>query len=223
MIKINTKGFTIIELLIATVVFSLVLLVVSAGIVQVGRSYYKGLAESRTLDATRGMVDDIAQAIQFSGGEVINSTAGDVKGFCIGNTLYAARPGQVALGTQHATSKRQLTSACGSTGTNVQPAFFNAGLGDKDMLGERMRVVNVDITRPSPSLYTITLRVAYGDNDTLCKSSLAASAQGGCNATATTFPNQLSYVGQDVQCKNSRSTSQFCAVTEITTTVQKRL
>src|SRR6266702_6725818 len=86
-------GFTVIELLIATAIFSLVLLLITVGIMQITRVYYKGITETNTQNTARAIVDDIAQAIQFGGPANIQKTVGTTPGtsyaFCIGNQLYS--------------------------------------------------------------------------------------------------------------------------------------
>lgn len=63
----DQKGFTIIELLIATTVFSLVLVVIMAASIQMGRYFYKGISESRAQNTSRQLMDTISNAIEFSG------------------------------------------------------------------------------------------------------------------------------------------------------------
>lgn len=87
------NGFTIVELLIATMVFSVVLLLVTFGILQVSRVYYKGVTEANTQNVARGIMDSVSQAIQFSGGAVSTTpgspVAGTSYGFCVNNQLYS--------------------------------------------------------------------------------------------------------------------------------------
>ncbi|HSX31885.1 MAG TPA: prepilin-type N-terminal cleavage/methylation domain-containing protein, partial [Candidatus Saccharimonadales bacterium] len=82
------QGFTIIELLIATLIFSMVLLLVTVGIMQVTRVYYKGVTESNTQNAARSIVDSISQAIQFDGGLVTPIAGGTPKYQCINSQQF---------------------------------------------------------------------------------------------------------------------------------------
>src|SRR5690606_22524615 len=81
------KGFTIVELMIATSVFSVVLLLCTYGLLAIGRSYYKGVTISRTQETARLIVDDVAEAIQFNGGAVVLNPAGRM--YCIGSRRYS--------------------------------------------------------------------------------------------------------------------------------------
>ena len=84
MIRKNKQGFTILELLIATTVFSVVLLIVSAGIIYIGKVYYRTVTQNKAQEATRSIVEQVAQSIQFTGGDVVLTASG----VCVGNTMY---------------------------------------------------------------------------------------------------------------------------------------
>jgi prepilin-type N-terminal cleavage/methylation domain-containing protein len=99
MANIKQYGFTIIELMFAMMIFSAILIAASAGIIQVGRMYYKGVTITRTQSAARQIVDDIARPIQFSGkapiintvGASFGSGAGQIQAYalCVGSTRYS--------------------------------------------------------------------------------------------------------------------------------------
>ena len=64
--NMNQKGFTIIELMIATVIFSIVLLVLTENIISISNDYYQGVVQTQTINATKNIVDTIAQQIKLS-------------------------------------------------------------------------------------------------------------------------------------------------------------
>jgi prepilin-type N-terminal cleavage/methylation domain-containing protein len=85
----NKSGFTIVELLISSAVFSFILVAVSVTVVEIGRLYYKGTVLSRTQDAARNVIDNISRPIQLEGSTVVEGgQLGDVKAYCIGATRY---------------------------------------------------------------------------------------------------------------------------------------
>jgi prepilin-type N-terminal cleavage/methylation domain-containing protein len=227
------RGFTIIELMIATVVFSMVLLVLAGGLLQIGRSYYKGVASARTQEVARSVVDDIAQNIQMTGGTIIptNGTMnnGIVSGTCVGSRRYSfARTQQFRSGTHHRLVADNVTGGCiaGPGGTRARSdSVAGTGMidpltgGGQEMLGERMRVVNFQVTQnpTDPRLYAILLRVAYGDDDLLCSPGMA----GDC--TVVGVSPSIGAGRTDLICKDVRAGTQHCAVAEIVTTVVKRL
>jgi prepilin-type N-terminal cleavage/methylation domain-containing protein len=62
-------GFTVVELLIATVVFTMVLLVITSGVTHFTHAYYKGVHQSSTQTTSRNVINTIAQNIQYGGGK----------------------------------------------------------------------------------------------------------------------------------------------------------
>lgn len=66
----NQKGFTLVELMVSTVVFSLVLMAVTVALVQISRLYYRGVTQARTQEIMRNVSDEISQSIQFSAQDV---------------------------------------------------------------------------------------------------------------------------------------------------------
>ncbi|MEK7594125.1 MAG: prepilin-type N-terminal cleavage/methylation domain-containing protein [Patescibacteria group bacterium] len=86
----SQKGFTVLELMIATAVVSVVLLMVSVIMINIGNLYYKGITQSKIQDNTRSITDDVAQRISLSSAipKWLNSTDGNLHAVCIGDTRY---------------------------------------------------------------------------------------------------------------------------------------
>ncbi len=106
------KGFTVIELMISTIIFSLVLLGASAGIIEIGKKYYRGITYARTQNTVRSVSEELTQAIKYTeekvkipnypetspGSGITRTTYGPVIGisastpdtflFCIGSKRY---------------------------------------------------------------------------------------------------------------------------------------
>lgn len=215
-------GFTIVELLIATVIFSVVLLLITVGILQVARVYYKGVTETNTQNAARNIIDTIAQSIQFSGGDVTNAsgtrTPGTAYAFCIGNQRFSYMlgyqvedsPDPAKHQTYHALVQDTPSgSACGGA-TPAQP-LNTSSVNGREMLGPHMRLSNLVVQHISgTSSYEVKVRVVYGDYDLLFSPDPTAPA-----ATDDTYP--------DAKCLGVRAGTQFCAVAELSTVVQKRV
>jgi len=204
----NSKGFTIIELMIATVVFGTVLLVVTIAVLQFTRVYYRGVTEANTQDTARTIVDNISQAIQFNGGNVTDTAASPSPGtsyaFCTGNQQYSYTTGlqladaPTSMQTYHAVVVRD---AAGCTSSSPSPQNMRgASVTGREMLSPKMRLARMQVTNvPGTKLYKISVRVVYGDDDLLV---------GPNTATA--------------KC-SGQAGSQFCAVSDITTVVAKRV
>lgn len=211
------RGFTIIELMVATMVFSVVLLLVTAGILQITRVYYKGVTESSTQNTARSIIDSISQAIQFSGGEVTETTAGPAAGtdyaFCVSNNQFSYRLGHqvknnpgAADETWHAIVASTVSGSCNSA---TPQTLSNQTVTGRDLMGKDMRLANLVVDNIGPSQYRIVVRVVYGDSDLLYSPSAPSDAAG------ATKP--------DAACKPVRAGTQFCAVSELSTVVVKRV
>jgi prepilin-type N-terminal cleavage/methylation domain-containing protein len=201
-------GFTILELMIATMVFSVVLLLATAGIMQIARIYYKGVTETNTQNAARNIIDSISQAIQFSGGDISGTatspSAGTNYAFCIGNQQFSYRLGwQVENVAENPTTNQIRHALVRKSAADCTPQdLSSASVTGRELVGQHMRLSNlvVEPTADQPNQYHILVRVVYGDNDLLN------------NPTDT-----------DASCKAERSGTQFCATSELSTIVVKRV
>lgn len=206
------RGFTIVELLVALAVFSVVLVVVTAAIIQISRVYYKGITETKVQATARSVMDTISQGIQFGGGTISGTpssvTPGSSYAFCIGNQEYSYRPGfkltdntPGAGETNYALMVRTTAGCSGSMPQNL--AGTPTG---REMLAPNMRISNLVIRSVGSNLYQIQVRVVYGDDDQLVSpSGNAAGAR-----------------GPDAGCRGQAG-RQFCAVSELNTTVVRRV
>jgi prepilin-type N-terminal cleavage/methylation domain-containing protein len=82
------KGFTIIELLVATSIFSLVLLVILASFLQIGRMFYKGVSVSNTNESARSLLDSITRDVRFGQSPTGVKNEGGKSYFCAGSHRY---------------------------------------------------------------------------------------------------------------------------------------
>ncbi|HJQ08504.1 MAG TPA: type II secretion system protein [Candidatus Saccharimonadales bacterium] len=203
------QGFTIIELLVATVVFSVVLLVATIGILQIVRVYYKGVTESNTQNTARAIIDMVSQSIQFSGGNVTptpgSPTPGNSYKFCVGNQRFSYTLGHQVENNptpgkyQSYHALVQDTVAGCSSGTPAQDVRVLAVAG-RELLGEHMRLSNLEVTSIGPNMYQVHVRVAYGDDDLL-----------------------VNPQNPNASCKGEQAGSQFCSVSDLSTVVVKRV
>jgi prepilin-type N-terminal cleavage/methylation domain-containing protein len=207
----NTEqhGFTIIELLIATTIFSVILLMASAGIVQIGRLYYKGLTQSRTQETARAVVEEVNRSVQFAKGDkiVVSEAADKSSGtFCIGDTRYVYVVNQKVGGTSNALTAQRLNGAACSVPPPSQPV--------RELLGNNMRLLAFLVEQEpyDSKSYRVEVRIAYGDNDLL--------SHYANNATETDTPISPA---RDAVCKSGIAGSNFCATARLDTLVKKRL
>lgn len=86
----NKRGFTIVELMIATMVFSVILLSAATALIQMGKLYYKGVVTNRMQETTRSIVDQVGQQLQFSKDNFVPSTGGSSHQYIVTNGIDGA-------------------------------------------------------------------------------------------------------------------------------------
>ena len=205
-IKQREHGFTIIELLIATTVFSVILLLITLGILHIGKSYYQASNQSRTQQVTRNILDEVSQAIQFSGSSsvVTGLSNGSVGGVCINGMMYDYHL-YVKLDPSVAANSMMFQAYpvvnCSAPGALIDFAAHPGAIpSSRELLTQNMRLLNFTVTPMGSSIYTITLTVASG-NDNLFTPTSPVVANSKCAVLNI----------------------QFCAISTLTTTVVQRL
>lgn len=209
-IKTKNSGFTIVELMIATAVFSFVLLVTSAGVIAIGRNYYKAITSNTVQTAARSVMDDVSRSLQFSQVSSISAlltnpdgTPATVKARCFGSDRYTYVINQQVKSGNHALyrDKRPSLSSC-------TPGGFTGGV---ELLGPNMRLLQFDVSNANP--FQITIGLAYGDNDLLSTYNNQGNPLGGVitdgQAAGTT-------------CKTVAG-NQFCAISKLESSVTSRV
>jgi len=202
-------GFTIVELMIATLVFSVILIAITVGVVTFTNDYYRGINSSTTQNVARNIIDTVSQAIQFNDANVVPMPALSPTTYCIGSVQFDfVLSKELGTDTNHALWETP-SSGCAA----ISPPIVTS----KELLGPKMRLANFSINPVglAGNLYTIDVRVVYGDKDLLC----SPAVNGSCTSTATMSPANLAR--HDLTCK-SQAGSQFCSASELTTTAQIR-
>lgn len=213
----DQHGFTIVELMIATTVLSVILLLVSVMMINLGRLYFKGINQARIQNNVRSTVDEIAQRLQFNGqnpqdGGSVTYGSGlpPVWATCIGNTRYThvktiQLGGADAGPFKHVLWRDTLRHAgsCPNTADLrennpsspvISPESNHDGT---ELIVPRSRIADFYISGTAP--YEVILTAIYGDTDLLVN------------------PNQPS-----AACAGGTG-DQFCARASLKTTVGKRL
>ncbi len=85
----QTEGFTITELLLATAVFSAVIVVALSAFLGIGRLFYKGVNMTQNQQTARNIIDIVSSDIQSASTPVVNgTTTSGSKYTCIGSARY---------------------------------------------------------------------------------------------------------------------------------------
>jgi prepilin-type N-terminal cleavage/methylation domain-containing protein len=218
--KISSNGFALIELMIATVVFSVILLLTLGGFMQIGRTFYKGVTISRTENTIRTITDNLSSDIRVSPVEAATATRVSSTGvsyFCIRKHIYYFRAGVIYDRDSGSINRPNVNSSYGLKRDNIDTvcndtalaALINSPTSNaQELLGEKMRVSKLQVSCSaitSNRLCELTIRIAYGDND------LLYSPSGLLPSTP--------YQATDAVCKGATSGTQFCATADINTSV----
>lgn len=204
--RVNSHGFTIIELLVSTVIFSLILLILTAAIIQLSSIYYRGVVNARTQEVSRSIVDEISRQIQYSKNDPTNVSGipGGVTARCVGGVLYKYKTMQQVDSSSTDPLKHALVSNSSCTGPTLSSLFVPTA-GDKELLGDNMHLRTLNIPPPLP--YTVSIAIGYG------------------NPGTPALYNNGDFTGSPPNntCRFTiKQGGQFCSAAQYSTTVTKR-
>ncbi len=195
--KTYQTGFTLVELLIASAVFSVVLLLCASALLQIGRVYYKGITSAQTQEVARSVMDEISRTIQFNGGPISVPAAGPNYRICVGDKVYTFLVDRQL--SDNPTLPDQVSNVLVvNSGASCPNDGSPPPAGFRELLAPNMRLSKLIVTQVgSTNLYNINIRVVYGDSDILNPS------RDGCGP--------------------GRFGTQYCAASELSTVVEKRV
>lgn len=248
----QTDGFTIIELLIATVFFTVLLMVLTFSIIKLNSIYFKNITVSQTQNTTRSIMDSIAHDIQFGAGSVsvpaptayqVSTTnpvgTANSTGYAIctqgGSTRYSIMIGRELkdnpTGNQvsNVVVEDHPTTGCtaGSAGAlplTVGGSFdLTKATNPTELLAPNMRVAYLTVNQPAPgNIYLIQIRIVYGDDDLLSDNFKLDNYNPDGTPKNSNNDEVPGTDGILDHCKNTVG-SQFCNVAYLKTWVQKRV
>lgn len=208
------QGFTIVELMIATLVFSTILISITMGVMYFTRSYYKGVYAASTQDAARSISEQISQSVEFSSTVPSGDITANPGYLCAGNTEFVFSKATKYDGVSDATGAYTTPM---TSGVCPLPNTIPVNAQKQQLLGKNMRLANLSLSSVG-SIYTLEVTVAYGDNDLLCV--YGGTGNAACSMSVTASNTDL--VSHQIACKPGVG-NEYCAVSYLKTTVQKRL
>lgn len=210
-VKFRQSGFTIVELMIAMAVLSVVLLVVTLAMLNIGNLYNKGINQAKVQNAARSLSDEISNHLQLmsQGASPVPGVVGsvNVQGqnisvyvACMGDTRYTFVIG-IQQGSNSSPQQPQIPHVlwrdkCEGPTPNLTAATPSAT--GTELIPNRARLTQFEIS--GTGVYNVKVGIAYGDNDLL------------------TDPP----AGSGVRCKGGPNTK-FCATAYLNTKVASRL
>lgn len=223
----NQRGFTIVELMIATSVLSVMLILVTIIMISIGNLYYKGINQARIQENVRNITTDVSNNLQLSNSipqnkdtlAVGGGTISGVSAYCIGTTRYTyvidaqighqiyapSPPGPSGPNFQHILWRDTITSAsnCYIADLRVPDPSHLTDVGGVDatngaeLIAPNSRLTSFTIL-PLSSPYGLSISVAYGDDDLLNHNGFSSTC--------------MAITG-----------NRFCSTARLTTTVVQRL
>jgi prepilin-type N-terminal cleavage/methylation domain-containing protein len=194
-------GFTIIELLIATSVFSFVLMIFLASFIKIGDMFYKGVNMANTQEAARSVLDNISNDVRFSKGapHYVAPDATGVGYFCVGLHRYKFMLGKQVgdPGTPFGLLRENISGGGGCPSPSTL-----AGSSPTELLNNRMQLNRMNLSCTTSVCSVSILIVFYGSDSSV----LVPNA---------TDPNAT--------CSGGLSTSQFCATADYTSSVNEQI
>jgi prepilin-type N-terminal cleavage/methylation domain-containing protein len=209
----RSSGFTIIELLVATLVFSIVLLVILAAFIQISRLFYKGVNMNNTQESARVITQDIASDIQFSptgpspSNFVYTNSSTPAGQFCVGVHRYTYKIGH-QLGTGPTASDYGVVrDTIGTTQDCPDYTRLAQNAGSKEELLDTGMQLNSIGIKCTVGRCTVSVHVVFygGDNNVF--------------STKTSAYNSTPWLAPDAECTGSLQSSQFCATADYDRTV----
>lgn len=217
------RGFTIVELMISLTILSLILLLSTSVIVQIGKIYAKGSNMATTQNTARNLVASLTAQLQLGGSTPVyfpaspnpsaanQSNAGAI---CIGSQRYSyvLNHQLTTKSTDHVLWKDVMNGASQCQpispldGTSANPSdTFNTSSPNNgvELMPVNTRLIDFDVIESS-GVYTVTVGVAYGDDDLL-----------NYTPRSGTTPAQANCKGGDG--------SSYCAVSILSKTVVPRI
>jgi prepilin-type N-terminal cleavage/methylation domain-containing protein len=216
----SAHGFTIIELLAATLIFSVVLVVILASFLQIARMFYKGISINNTTESTRSLVDSIVSDVRLSQSFVNTQASGTRSYFCVGQHRYT-----YVLPTT-STTNRKVTAAdlnprsdtinggiMVDTVNNSCPSPATNGTNPEQLLGPDMQLNVMDFNCTINEVCVIHAHIVfYGQDGSLFDSNISAWKN-------TSVQKDRASGAPDALCSGSLLNTQFCAASDISSSV----
>ncbi len=217
-----SRGFTILELVIASMTFSTILLICTAGVLYIGKLYYKSITQARTQETARTLVEEISRPLQFNGGTPIASptqvkSGATVGSLCVNYTRFSYALDQELSDVsdtanhkiKHVLWRDSLTNKNSCPPLDLTPNVpsdinTSAAGPAQELMAPSTRILVLNASQvggPTSPLWKVRIRLIYGDNDLLQSTAIPA--------------DKRSCVGG--------SGGQFCGVSDLSTIVTKRI
>jgi prepilin-type N-terminal cleavage/methylation domain-containing protein len=219
----NNEGFTLVELMIATMIFSMVLVVLLASFLQIARMFYKGVSISSTNEAARSLIEEVVNDVRFSSASTAcdptaplpNGCPNNKKYFCIGNHRYTY------VLTKKVTSTDVASPTASSLNAGIMQDTVNSclppisasdnGTNPRQLLGLNMQLNEMEFKPADNGVLVHAHVLLYGAD-----SNVFASYANPAHTPAEAL------VDPDAHCSGNLLDTQLCATADFQTIVSVR-
>ena len=216
-------GFTVVELMIATVVFTSILLVITTAVLRFSAAYYRSVRTTATQETARSIADTVSRALELGSdnyedyGQAFAAPPGmagaSVRYFCAGGKVFAYQAG---ASYEQGSSIGLAMSDNNSGACRFDTAAAWESLPNRrQLLPTGMRLASFEIGQMPSGLKSISIVTASADLDLLCESS-------GSACTPIGSDDGVVSAGSRLTCAATEG-SEYCAVSKINTVVGRRL
>lgn len=210
MTKRRNAGFTILEVLIATMVFTLVLMICVQVVTRIGQLYFKGVTSAQIQDLTRKLSEEFTGQIQFGSSipfpdSITGGDPSDPLIFCVGDNRYRAVFNRSLgdIGVDAVLKRVAYTGICNTADEEFE--------GATELAIKNMRILKLSIVRSlsDPYIWSLDIRLALGESD------MFEYAVEGSTDTPEVYESAI--------CDSGISGSQFCSTSELSSTILRRV
>ena len=202
--KAKMRGFTITELMIATSILSILLLIGAAAFSNLGSTYYKGYTITQTQEVAKQIINEVSSNIRLSSTVQGPLTSGASDYYCIGAHRYTYMQYNSVDSSQESLTnfglREDQPNGCADPLADDSQAPLTLN-GSTELLPTNTRLLNFKIAPVAgvDGTYSIILTVAAGADSAL--------TQDGQSTTA--------------QCLNQVQINRFCSVSSLHSVVHQ--
>lgn len=206
--KITNKGFTIVEVLIASLVFSALLLLCMEGIVRIAKVYVKNSSINQANEFSKSFSGDITQQIKY--GAEPKFTPGNPSFLCVSDSGYKIEfnKSQEDSAQNPVVKIEDVGCTLYNNSSNYSVGAYNpVNIAPNNIRILKFNLTNTGLTNP---VWVVNMRVAIGAKDLLVDSSNKPLTDPSSDPT-------------EALCKPGIAGSEFCAVIGISTAATRRM
>lgn len=214
------QGFTIVELMVALSVLSVILVMATVVLINIGGLYSKGVNQANLQNTARNILTDVSNAVQYSGTAPLLACASGGSGSC-GTLPYSV----ACIGNVRYTYFLGTTSQPAEIGDTINGKVLQHVLWRDTMVSPSASCTPLDLTQTSPSASGYEMVPVRTELTRFAITPIAGeSGTYSITVTMASGPEDIPKINPDgsVSC-NTVIGDQYCATSDLTTSVTRAL